>query len=540
LQDAKSLPTDAGAQQNLDNRRISLSRSTQHALRRARAVVKVADGLRGLLALGLLVTGYALTRAPLYRESTMLADAGACRMEVEIAEPADGGGLDAVVLFHGLAANKKVMRYLARGFAAQGLRVYVPDLPGHGRTPGPFTPVRAEQCAESLVRGLSAHGLIDPQRTLLAGHSLGGVIAVRVAARVRVAGIIAISPAPMRATHGVSPEMLLFADRVALPSNSLIIAGRLEPERMRVNAAELLDTRSDDSSRYEEVPWASHVSLLFAPAAVRLTQMWVARILPSTKTPALPSLRGLLGAVMGFAGLLLLAGPFICEVVGRGDAPPPASERRRSSALRIALECAASSSLSVLLLKFWLPLRFVHLFEGDYLASFFLLTGALALLLHRKEVPAALQKNARGIPGAAFASLVLLLVVTGWLDLTVTEAWLTPARWMRFPIFLAAAFAFCLALEIWLGPLASHAGGRHLLVAGSLLLVMWLVLAGGFFFLHSGEVLVVLLAPYFAILFLFQRMGADLVYRETRSAAAAALFGAILVAGFCLALFPVA
>ena len=34
------------------------------------------------------------------------------------------------MLFHGLSANKKIMAYLARGFASQNLRVFVPDLPG--------------------------------------------------------------------------------------------------------------------------------------------------------------------------------------------------------------------------------------------------------------------------------------------------------------------------------------------------------------------------------------------------------------------------
>jgi pimeloyl-ACP methyl ester carboxylesterase len=503
--------------------------------------MKRGDSLRGLLAVGLLVTGFAFTRAPRYRESTVLADAGGCRMEVEVVESASGAASSSVVLFHGLAANKTIMSFIARGFAEQGLRVYMPDLPGHGRTPGPFTPQRAERCAESLVRGLAAHGLIDPQRTVLAGHSLGGIIAVRVAAHVRVAGSIAISPAPARAAHGVSPEMLLFADRVALPANTLIISGSLEPERMRANAAELLDSRTDDSSRFEMVPWASHASLLFSPAAVRLCQAWVARFQPPAKISALPSLLGLLGAVVGFAGLMLLAGPFIREVLGPSEAAQPAATADGGhSPIRTVLECAAFSSLAVLLLKFWLPLRFVQLFEGDYLASFFLVAGALVLLLHRKALPVALRKNARGLLGAAFAGAVLLLLVSGWLQLTATEAWLTAARWMRFPVFLVAAFAFSLAMETWLGPTTVRTGWRRLLLAWSLLLIVWLALAGGFFYLHSGEVLLVLLAPYFAVLFLLQRFGVDLVYRETRSPAAAALFGAILLAGFCLALFPVA
>ncbi|PYU80096.1 MAG: hypothetical protein DMG50_21420, partial [Acidobacteria bacterium] len=85
-----------------------------------------------------------------YRERTFLIDAGGCRLETTIVEKQEGGSQGSVLLFHGISANKKIMSYLAHGFAEQGLRVYLPDLPGHGRTPGLFSPARAEQCGEAL------------------------------------------------------------------------------------------------------------------------------------------------------------------------------------------------------------------------------------------------------------------------------------------------------------------------------------------------------------------------------------------------------
>ena len=99
------------------------------------------------------------------------------------------------MLLHGLAANRKIMSYLAEGFALQGLRVFVPDLPGHGRTEGPFSAARSKECSENLLHELRSRGLAPKERTILAGHSMGGAIAIRVAARVPVAGVIAISPA---------------------------------------------------------------------------------------------------------------------------------------------------------------------------------------------------------------------------------------------------------------------------------------------------------------------------------------------------------
>ena len=73
----------------------------------------------------------------------------------------------------------------------------------------------------------------------------------------------------------------------------------------------------------------------------------------------------------------------------------------------------------------------------------------------------------------------------------------------------------------------------------ALRLAAWGVLVGGIFLLHSGEVLLVLLAPFFAVFCVFQRAGMEVVQKVTGSALAAALFGAILLAGFCLVTFPI-
>jgi hypothetical protein len=48
-----------------------------------------------------------------------------------------------------------------------------------------------------------------------------------------------------------------------------------------------------------------------------------------------------------------------------------------------------------------------------------------------------------------------------------------------------------------------------------------------------------LLALYMALFNLLQRSAMDIVRKETGSVSAAALFGAILLAGFCLVIFPI-
>src|SRR5271155_2475527 len=249
---------------------------------------------RALLGVALIVGGLLLVLPRPYRERTFRIDAGGCRMDTTVIEPAGVASSDVtstsaassatasrgtVVLLHGLAANRKIMSYLAEGFALQGLRVFVPDLPGDGRTAGPFSAARAEECSENLLHELRSRGMAPPETTILAGHSMGGAIAIRIAVRVPVAGVIAFSPAPMRAAHGASADVLLFDNPPPLPPNTEIINGSLEPQQITANARELLGP-ADVNSHFEIVPWTTHGGLLFRPAGRAPLEEAVAREMP--------------------------------------------------------------------------------------------------------------------------------------------------------------------------------------------------------------------------------------------------------------------
>ena len=483
--------------------------------------------------------GFWLAFSTRYRERTYINNANGCRLETTIVEKPGGAARGSVVLFHGLSANKKIMSYMARGFAEQGLRVYVPDLPGHGRTPGPFSPARAEQCGEALVRELLSRGVIDPNHTILAGHSMGGAIAERIASRVPVAGLIAVSPAPMRAAHGVTAEKLLFNNPSDLSPHALVMVGSLELESMRGNAADLVASRHDATSRYLEIPGASHVSVLFSGRAMRFAQEWSAQVLHLAPSGELPSHRPLIGALAGFVGILLIAGPFLREAIGNNtDEEETVTAGTVIGLSRLFLEFAAGSVLIVLFVKFWIPLKAIRLFQGDYLSSFVLLLGAALILMHWSSVRSALtSSSSRHLLAAAFAGVVLLLLSTAWFDLTFYEAWMTVAKWARFPFLLAAFLPYHVAEETLLGPVQGKRW-RRLALALTLRLISWAAMMGGIFLLHSGEILIGLLAGYLALFNIAQRSGMDIVRTGTGSAAAAGLFGAILQAGFCLVIYP--
>ena len=240
-------------------------------------------------------------------------------------------------------------------------------------------------------------------------------------------------------------------------------------------------------------------------------------------------------AKRAWLGILLLAGPFLRELLGK----EPAVEARPAhlpSAMRMVAECAVVSLAAVGMLRYWEPLRLIHMFEGGYLASFFLIVGVALLALHWRIAREQYPVKGRFLVGAAVAGIVLHLLITGWLELTLTEAWMTAWRWLRFPLFFVAAFIFLYALEVLVGPATLS---RHRIAQALVLVtICWLALAAGVLFFKSGEILLVLLVPYFGLCFALTYVGAQLVRRLTASATAAALFGAILVAGFCVALFP--
>jgi pimeloyl-ACP methyl ester carboxylesterase len=515
--------------------------------------MKASKTVRAFIGVGLCVAGLWLALSVPNHAHTFRIDAGGCRLITDIVEPPalPAGGMPQgyVVLIHGLSGNKRIMSYITAGFASQGLRVFVPDLPGHGRTDGPFSYARAEQCGENLVRELINRGLLDPERTILAGHSLGGAIALRVASRVPVAGVIAISPAPMRPVPGVSSEMMPFNGFGTLPAHSLVMSASGDPAQIRNGARDLVPSPGDGTSQYVTIPHTTHVSVLFDPAAMSNAQTWALGVLHLESPPYLPTRRGLLGFFAGLTGILLLAGPFLREILQPKKQGELVVESASAVSIpRAAFEYAIIALGAVGVLSYSNPLRVLRLFEGDYFASFLLILGLVLLFLHWNSLRnlfgarTSEVRPARSLGftllAAAFAALLLHFLITAWIDLTFSEAWLTASRWARFLPLCITILPYHAAEELFLGPASPGRGWWRLLKALGLRLIAWAALVVAVFFLHSGEVLLVLLAPSFFIFCLLQIWGMKVVREVTASPAAAALFGAILLAGFCLVVFP--
>lgn len=144
-----------------------------------------------------------------------------------------------VVLIHGISGSTRWWRPIVPDLAAR-YRVYLVELPGFGRMFRRAPLLRLEQSASWLLSWMQAVGL---EKAHVAGHSMGGYIAIRLAASTPAAvdRLILVAPAGaptgrtlpqyavplLRAVRQVSPTLLplMFLDAVRAGPLTLWRAG---------------------------------------------------------------------------------------------------------------------------------------------------------------------------------------------------------------------------------------------------------------------------------------------------------------------------
>ncbi len=97
---------------------------------------------------------------------------------------------DPLILLHGFPEDGALWRHVAP-LLAEKHTVLVPDLPGAGASPRPEAALTMEGMADAIIAALDAGGI---RRAVVAGHSMGGYVALALAERHpdRVAGLALI------------------------------------------------------------------------------------------------------------------------------------------------------------------------------------------------------------------------------------------------------------------------------------------------------------------------------------------------------------
>jgi pimeloyl-ACP methyl ester carboxylesterase len=481
---------------------------------------------------------------------------GKCRTPVRMMGTLRDPSRADVVILHGLGANALVMDAIAQALAGADMGVYVLDLPGHGNNTEPFSLSRTESCAAETIQALVSRGEIQLGQTVLLGHSLGGALAIRLADYFPTAATVAISPAPMYAESGMPPGTILFSPPRRMPANLLIFVAQFDFPYAKDSARRLAHAAGGErykepedfvqrrAVRLVEASGATHTSLIHS------TDVWNL-ILNRWLEPFLPMLsQGYIlnswfwGGVIGIAGLICLfptAASVASHILGTSEA-----EARQEKAVGGALlRWTVAGLFAVSALNITLPLKFLHMYNGDYLASGLLVAGiVLCAFLWRKQKES--ESHTPAIPWRAVAvggvmGMATMLAFGAWMNWTLTDTWLNAARWIRFPVVVLACLPYAFAEEWALG--APSAGNwlvkiRRYFLFIALRLLIWLSILFALYIYSSGQILLSVLVFYMGVFSIFTRLGADAVRRRTCSLAGAAVFTAILMAWLIAAVFP--
>jgi hypothetical protein len=260
---------------------------------------------------------------------------------------------------------------------------------------------------------------------------------------------------------------------------------------------------------------------------------WLIPRMLSNEAILWPTAAGLVSLLLFFFPALMvaakIAGP--TSEVWPGANPP---------ALLALAEGAVCALVGVLVLALFVPLAFLHLYAGDYLASLLLIAGALLLALNWKAARQSWRLSASALLAAAALGFTVILGFGAWLNWQVADLWMNAPRWLRFAGLLPIAWIFCFAEEVMLGPVESgrRRGGRRFALCLALRAELWLACLLAYYALANSQVLILVLVASLTTFSILQRLAADALRLRTGSPAAAALFGAILAAWFIAAVFP--
>jgi pimeloyl-ACP methyl ester carboxylesterase len=435
-----------------------------------------------------------------------------------------------VLVGHGFAGSKELMRGFALALAHAGYPVVLWDFDGHGANPRPLSfdasgDALLENAEAALVEA-EARGLVTPARVAILGHSMGSGAALAFGmAHPDTAATVAVSPVEREVTP-------------TLPRNLLLMAGSLEGRFVR-NAEGLMsaaggpggDPVTGTGRKFVVVPGVEHISILFSPAAHAAARDWLDATFGPQPGGSTHTDRRVAWYGLGVLGSLLVAAALAPLVVDASQTSTSASSPTSSPGRRLGALVGGGLGATLVL---WLAGRgglglrdLFGLLVGGYLLLWFGIAGALSLLLLRWQPS---LPSRRAVLGAMMAFAVLWLGV-GLLGEWVWLPWLLiPRRLLLWPLgtvlllpwFLAAGETARAARAVGrLGWWLAHS----VLLLGCFILALQLSPELGF---------LVIILPMFPLVLGLHA----LAVAEQRGSWLFGLSGALFVSWLLLAVFP--
>jgi len=363
-----------------------------------------------------------------------------------------------IILVHGFQCNKSMMAQLGKYLASQGLDVYAIDLPGHGESHMRYTQENNYEAAKQAVEEIDKAAGGSNIQIILIGHSWGSM----------VLGPVALERLDTTASIYIGPGYVkdLNPDR---PRNVLIITAEHDYEFVKAAAQKNFDEltgqdKSKPGSRrfgdmaagtaraWEEVPHTAHVSLLLSDDVYRNVREWVEQALQTKLSTS--GNYSIMPARLDLVIVLIICAVFaslISKII------PVNAEGDRSLArnwLRTFLFLGYGILCGTVVVQYFAPLRFLHLMEGETLASLIFTSGILAsffyLILERRlAVPSASEVMGDIVVALfGFCALYFSLVFATEQDFFHVElSFGRPGRVLAFTTIALCSLPFSLLVE---------------------------------------------------------------------------------------------
>ncbi|MBE0597439.1 MAG: alpha/beta fold hydrolase [Desulfuromonadales bacterium] len=217
------------------------------------------------------------------------AEVDDCRIHGRVSAAAAEEGVPPVVLIHGWGVAGTYFLPTAERLAA-AFAVYLPDLPGHGRSDTPPEPLDIAGLARALLGWMKAVGI---KRASLVGHSMGCQIAVEAALQEPslVDRLVLIGPTPDPAARSAPHQFRRFLlgglhERLSLSLHLALdygrMGGRLAPE-----FGFMLADRIEDKLPKVQIP----TLLVRGEKDTMVPQRWLeeaAHLLPTAEVAVIP------------------------------------------------------------------------------------------------------------------------------------------------------------------------------------------------------------------------------------------------------------
>ncbi len=335
-----------------------------------------------VLLVALVVSGLGLSKLHGAQGAVEIEDTYVGATPVSVYRQPGMGPAPVVVIAHGFAGSRPLMKPYALTLSQAGYVAVSFDFLGHGRHPDPMsgdveaiegtTQLLMDQTAEVINFALGLDGVDG--RVALLGHSMATDIIVRQAARdPRVGPVVAISMFSEAATEATPRQLLTITGEwegmlrtEALRVLRLVDPGAQEGETATSASGEIV-------RRAIVAPMVEHVGVLYSETGLRAARDWLNTQFGREVVGPVAEMG--LGIVLTLSGLLALAWP-LSAFLSAGA--PPLSLTRTEFWI-----AALIPAITTPLLLSTFDTRVLPVLVADYLALHLALYGGLTLLTLR-------------------------------------------------------------------------------------------------------------------------------------------------------------